>query len=412
MLWDIFCRVIDNYGDMGVCWRLSADLAARGEHVRMWADDASMLDWMAPGARAGAWPRVQVAPWHRAQDNASLTALAPADVWVEAFGCEIPTEFVAHFAARQATPHGHEHDLAHGQDHGHCTNAPGPQPVWINLEYLSAEPYVERCHGLPSPVLHGPARGWRKFFFYPGFTAHTGGLLREPGLLAPAAGATGAAAGSSAGSATLGANIEPGEFLQQHGIAWRGERLISLFCYAPALLPALLDELAQASIPTLLLATHGKAQQALHRCGGWESVPGQECTRGALRVASLPALTQTGFDQLLRLCDLNFVRGEDSVLRALWAGKPFVWQIYPQDDNAHADKLHAFLQRLALGEQAQALHLAWNGLGNALGDAAALHALCSAPWAHWQEKVETARAGLLQFSDLTSSLCQFVRNNR
>ena len=31
MLWDLFCRVIDNHGDLGVCWRLARDLAARGE---------------------------------------------------------------------------------------------------------------------------------------------------------------------------------------------------------------------------------------------------------------------------------------------------------------------------------------------------------------------------------------------
>ena len=50
----------------------------------------------------------------------------------------------------------------------------------------------------------------------------------------------------------------------------------------------------------------------------------------------LPLLTQRDYDHLLWACDLNFVRGEDSFVRAQWAGAPFVWQIYPQDDGAHA----------------------------------------------------------------------------
>ena len=39
MRWDLFCRALDNYGDIGVGWRLAADLGARGEAVRLWLDD-------------------------------------------------------------------------------------------------------------------------------------------------------------------------------------------------------------------------------------------------------------------------------------------------------------------------------------------------------------------------------------
>jgi hypothetical protein len=37
------------------------------------------------------------------------------------------------------------------------------------------------------------------------------------------------------------------------------------------------------------------------------------------------------------------VRGEDSFVRAQFAGKPFIWDIYPQDIDAHLKKLDAFL---------------------------------------------------------------------
>ena len=150
MLWDLYCRVIDNYGDIGVCWRLGADLASRGEEVRLWVDDPSPLSWMAPVVHPG----VKVLRW-----TGDAPPLAPGEVVIEAFGCDPPPAFVERMASA-ARP-----------------------PVWVNLEYLSAEAYVERSHGLPSPQSSGPGVGLTKWFYYPGFTPATGGLLREPDLL-------------------------------------------------------------------------------------------------------------------------------------------------------------------------------------------------------------------------------------
>ena len=95
MRWDIFCRVIDNFGDVGVCWRLAADLAARGHTVRLWLDDPQALAWMAPGALQGRWPGISVRAWSDASGPLVLQALSPAQVWVESFGCELPSTFVA-----------------------------------------------------------------------------------------------------------------------------------------------------------------------------------------------------------------------------------------------------------------------------------------------------------------------------
>ena len=70
---------------------------------------------------------------------------------------------------------------------------------------------------------------------------------------------------------------------------------------------------------------------------------GDICTQSSLTVEILPFLSQDDYDQLLRDCDLNFVRGEDSWIRAIWAGKPFIWQPYFQEENTHMIKLNAFL---------------------------------------------------------------------
>jgi uncharacterized repeat protein (TIGR03837 family) len=64
-----------------------------------------------------------------------------------------------------------------------------------------------------------------------------------------------------------------------------------------------------------------------------------------LHIIPYPFLSHDDFDDLLWSCNLNFVRGEDSWIRALWAGKPFIWQPYIQENNIHLIKLKAFLSR-------------------------------------------------------------------
>jgi uncharacterized repeat protein (TIGR03837 family) len=342
MLWDIFCKVIDNHGDIGVCWRLSAEIARRGERVRLWVDDASALAWMAPQGHP-----VQIVPWAD-----PVPALDPGDVVVEAFGCDPPATFVAALAvkARRA----------------------GRQPPWFNLEYLSAEAYVERSHGLPSPVLHGPAAGLTKRFIYPGFSQRTGGLLREADL-----------PGRQAG-------FNRQEWLSRQGIDAQGARLVSLFCYEPPALASLLRQLARGAQPTLLLVTAGRAQAAVAQV--MQTLP----SHSQLRLHQLPLLSQDEFDQLLWSCDLNFVRGEDSLVRALWAGRPFVWHLYPQQDDAHRPKLEAFLNWLQAPPELRAFYRVWNGLLDA-----PLPALQIETWA---VTASQARLRALALPELAASL--------
>ncbi|MDB5860229.1 MAG: hypothetical protein JWQ76_3918 [Ramlibacter sp.] len=353
MLWDIFCKVIDNHGDIGVCWRLSVQLAARGQQVRLWVDDASALRWMAPEGNPG----VQVLPW----DSQSRPP-EPGAVVIEAFGCELATPFQAAIAAK--------------------ARADGRQPAWINLEYLTAEPFAERSHGLPSPVTHGPAAGLAKRFFYPGFTARTGGLLREQGLL------------------QRQALFDRNAWLQAHGIDPQGARLACPFCYEPPALGSLLAELARGPGSTRLLVTAGRATDAVRAAleknarsnTGWNQ-------QSLLSLSFLPLLTQMEFDHLLWCCDLNFVRGEDSLVRAMWAGKPLVWQIYPQHDNAHHAKLEAFLNWLDAPASLRDFHRSWNGISGRLRN--------PDPEA-WAGCVQRGRELLLAREDLTTKLMQFA----
>ena len=261
-------------------------------------------------------------------------------------------------------------------------------PVWINLEYLSAEPYVERMHALPSPVLQGPATGWTKWFFYPGFTARTGGLLRERAL------------------SQRQAAFDRAAWLRAQGIDWQGERLVSLFCYEPPALAAWLQQLSDGPMPTRLLVTAGRATQAVARCLEEQNSPQRTSVqRGQLLISYLSTLTQTAYDELLWACDLNFVRGEDSLVRALWAGAPFVWHIYPQpEDDAHHAKLAAFLDWLGAPPSLRRFHQVWNGI--------APLPLPAPDAAAWRACVQAARGRLLASDDLCAQLMRFVAEKR
>lgn len=355
--WDIFCRVIDNYGDIGICWRLARQLVAEHDlSVRLWIDDLASLQHLVPALDAGRPVQfvdgVKIARW---QEDFVVDRVA--DVVIEAFACELPASYVQAMA-EAAT-----------------------QPRWINLEYLTAESWADSCHGMASPH---PALPLVKHFFFPGFSDKTGGLLRERDLVA----------------------LSKAE--QQHP-ADSGILEISLFCYETAPVAALLDSLADSPLPVRCLVPPGKPLAAVQAClggrGPWQL--------DKLSVLPIPFLTQDDYDRLLRRCAINFVRGEDSFVRAQWAGRPFVWQIYEQDDAAHLVKLEAFLERYtaSLDEATKrgllAMFRAWNtgqGVAEAWPAFFARRAELAAYACDWRDQ-------LARSPDLASALVKFCSPN-
>lgn len=342
--WDIFCRVIDNYGDIGVCWRLARQLAdEHGAAVRLWVDDLHSLQPLNPDIdvtlAAQTSRGVEVRHWADDFSISDFAASDAADVVIEAFACELPLGYQAAMVGRER------------------------KPVWINLEYLSAEAWVDGCHALPSPH---PRLGLDKYFFFPGFTPATGGLLRERGLLQQrdAWQANAAAARQAWGLPAAAAD----------------EILVSLFCYDTAPIEGLLAAWQASASPVRCLLPQGKA---LARVSGHFGIPalgvGDVVERGSLRLHVLPFMPQQEYDRLLWSCDCNLVRGEDSFVRAQWAAQPLLWQIYPQQENAHRPKLDAFLDRYCQHLPAdaaaalRAFHHGWNGYGGLCWDDFLLH---------------------------------------
>jgi uncharacterized repeat protein (TIGR03837 family) len=332
--WDIFCRVVDNYGDVGVSWRLARQIAREHDkRVRLWMDDLTVLAKLRPG--------VDPACERQRIDAVDVVRLGPppygeegvAEVVVETFGCDPPAPYVQQMAERR------------------------PPPRWINLEYLSAEAWVEGSHALPSP---NPRLPLLRHFFFPGFTPKTGGLLREESLLRR----------RDEFQADSGAQGAFWRFLTGKAPP-EGALKISLFTYADAPLESLARSCRQYPGPVWLIAPEGTPAAGLrekltpaHDTIRRNDHPGGR--RREVEVFRVPFMPQDRYDLLLWACDVNFVRGEESFVRAQWAARPFVWHIYPTEDEAHLGKLAAFLERYTEGlERAHAaavtgLWQAWN----------------------------------------------------
>lgn len=369
--WDIFCRVIDNFGDIGVCWRLARQLAEEHQQaVRLWVDDLDSLIRIWPETLQLDQQRVAGVEvyWWNPEFSADVQI---ADVVIEAFACDIPAQYLDKMAQLKRL---------------------GQTPVWINLDYLSAESWVEEFHRLPSAH---PTTGLRKTFFFPGFTPRTGGLLREGSLI------------------SARDSFQAAPWLTSMGIELQPEALlVSLFAYENLAVASLIRAWAVSSRPVHCLVPSGKILTSINAVLELELGVGDIYSQGNLRLHVIPFVTQTEYDKLLWTCDINFVRGEDSFVRAQWAAKPMLWHIYPQDEEVHITKLNAFLDLytnqtpLALRSALHHCWLAWNQ-GGSIEEA----------WQQliqqlndWQQHSHNWCDLLLEQPDLASQLVDFCSN--
>jgi uncharacterized repeat protein (TIGR03837 family) len=371
--WDIFCSVVDNYGDIGVTWRLARQLVVEhGCEVRLWVDDLRAFERMCPeidmqvgqqwqeGVEVHHWP----AEWPGAQS---------ADVVIAAFACQLPPAYMESMAERERPP------------------------LWMNLDYLSAEDWVVGCHRLPSVKF----KGVQKYFFFPGFRPGTGGLLREAGLL-------------ERRRAFQQDDVAQRQFLRTLGVVPAADaRLMSLFAYENPGLAGWLDVLAADGRETHLLVPEGRILGDVQRWLGVDSLSaGDIQVRGALTVQVIAFVRQEQYDQLLWCCSFNAVRGEDSFVRAQWAGRPLLWHIYRQDEDIHLDKLDAFLElyTAALSPAAKAAVVALWQAWNTQGDMAKSWKILLE---HWPEVSEHAESWCLEQglqADLATALVQFYES--
>lgn len=372
--WDIFCTVIDNFGDIGVCWRLSRQLTCEyGQLVRLWVDNLHRFSCLEPTVNDELRCQVihGIEVWHWRKSSEEFEQIEPAEIVIEAFACELPENYLRKMLQRNI------------------------QTVWINLEYLSAEPWVKSYHAIPSPH---PRLGLIKTCFFPGFESDTGGLIREKDY------------------ELQQTNCNKQATLQQLEIPFgRYDTIrISLFCYDSAPVESLIELLSELRVPILLIIPQGKVAQRIIALFGYSQYEAEmHMQLQQLTVLVIPFLEQAGYDRLLWSCDINFVRGEDSFVRAQYAVKPFIWNIYSQAEQAHWQKLDAFLDLyttsmpLQMKSTVQELWHSWNGQGlmnkNVLLKFLSLVKPLEQHNKAWFEQLEKQ-------NDLVSNLVQFVEN--
>ncbi|MEY3884623.1 MAG: hypothetical protein RIS87_398 [Pseudomonadota bacterium] len=377
--WDIFCKIVDNYGDIGVCWRLSQQLAH--EHnltIRLLINDMASAKKIIPsldiskqsqlinGVEVCAWPSLK---------NTDTTDVA--DVVLETFSCTLP-EFYLQKMVQQDS-------------------------IWINLEYLSAEKWVSDFHAKPSPHV---TLAITKHYFFPGFKDDTGGLIRERKLI-------------TEHNIFTNSQEKQFQFWQKIGICSANDLTvdtvkISLFCYAEANISGLIESLvATNKCIKLFIPLNSSIATSLENLVDIQQHNLNEIHRGNLTIHLLPFLSQADYDCLLWACDLNFVRGEDSWIRAIWAEKPFIWQPYIQTDETHILKLKAFLDLYlnAVTSEVSALinesQLAWSS-ANTTTKMPIKHLIEQLPAV--QNYAKRASMALTQQPDLATKLVIFSEN--
>lgn len=309
----VFVRVIDNWGDVGVGWRLCMQLACSFPwRVRLWIDDVAALGKLVLAAElAAVQDAVMVEKWSD-DDSVSLRLAQLADpvMVIETFGCDLPSPVLRRMQQ--------------------C------QPLWLNWEYLTAEDWAVDLQAMPS--LQG--NGLAKYFWFMGIDQQSGGLLREANYL-------------SRRNEFLQQPCVQQAFKQQYGLPLEHVgQLWLIFAYTSERWAEWLSMWRGADEPiTLWLAGHEVADSL--RAAGVIAADalqqvGDTFELEQVTMVRIPFVPQSAFDNLLWLADGAIVRGEDSFVRALWAGLPFLWHIYQQEEAVHLQKLDAYWHKASI----------------------------------------------------------------
>ena len=280
---DIFCQVIDNYGDVGVAYRLAREFKRvyPNKKLRFVINKTEELNLIRKSED------IEIILY---KDISKIEN--SADLIIESFGCEIPKKYM-HKALKNSK-------------------------LIINLEYFSAEKWVDDFH-LQESFLGG---NLKKYFFIPGLSEKSGGILLDNEFLER--------------KKKVEANKE--YYLKKFGIKEKYDLIGSVFSYEKNF-GSLIEELKKLGKKIILLMLSEKTQKNFIKYFD----NGNNYDK--IKFVKLPFFSYDKYEELLALCDFNLVRGEDSFVRALLLGKPFLWHIYPQDENTHIKKLESFLEK-------------------------------------------------------------------
>ncbi len=303
---DIFCEIIDNFGDIGVVYRVSKELKKIFQNVRIIIVLNRLEEFKAINKRVKDVDYQEIdgliyITEKYLEDN--IDSFGTADIFIEAFGCNV--------------------------FEGYIKKAKESSKLWINLEYLSGEKWIEDFHLQESLI---DSKTLKKIFYMPGFSEKSGGVIIDSSFLE---------------RKEYGAENRE-KVLEKYfpNCDFNNKLVGTIFSYERNF-ENLLDVLKDYGKETFLILMGEKTHKS------FSEILQKKLTENFGKIVKYDKITmlyadflsQEEYEEVISAVDFNFTRGEDSFVRGILLGKPFMWHIYLQEEKAHMDKIKAFTER-------------------------------------------------------------------
>lgn len=292
---DIFCNVIDNFGDAGVVYRFAKELKKKEEQkkIRIFLNRYDEFAAINPKIDINKNSQLIDGIFYLLRESSDLENIIPAEIIIETFGCDINELYLEKI---------------------------NKKTVILNLEYLSAESWIEDYHKMQSFTSNPNIK---KYFFMPGFTEKTGGLIIN--------------SDKKEKSRDILKEYYSGEL--------ENKKIGTIFSYEHNF-ENLIEDIFKLKNQYLLLIMGEKSKESFKISMDKEFIQLEEgyFKKDNLEILFMPFVTQEKYDEIISVTDFNFVRGEESLARAALSGIPFIWHAYLQEDMVHMDKVDAFLK--------------------------------------------------------------------
>lgn len=305
----VLCRVVDNFGDIGVVFRLCRALSElkKNLEIRLVVSNLDSFAKISKGIDSAksfqkfcGW---KIFDWNDNELCKKEFSRNPPEFILECFQCGRPEwlEEILFFPQFNLNVQ------------------------IVNIEYLTAESWADDFHLLKSGTRSAKIK---KINFMPGFTKKTGGLILDKNFMC-------CLSEKKYALNLAKQNLDKKILSEDFSASFK----IFVFSY-----PKNFDFLASAIKEFSLLK---KVLVFIAPGAGSDSVK-NSLEKFSVDFILLPFMQQEVWDAFLSLMDFSFVRGEDSFSRCCLLGNPFVWNIYPQEDEFHIVKLDAFLKRIKI----------------------------------------------------------------
>ncbi len=316
----ILCKVVDNFGDIGVVYRLAKTLCDSRPDLELTLVVSNLKTFSSIAGGINPDKKIQfinykdstwtVVDWDCPHENLTeelLKSIKETSIILECFQCGRP-DFLE--------------KILFDDDFTKTVQI-------LNIDYLTAEDYADDFHLLKSGTRK---TNIKKRFFMPGFTKNTGGLVIskcEKEIF----------------------NRKKEMFFSEKNSGHPAQKTknnfeILFFSYERDCTPIVK---AIDSFQKKMRAENPLFSVNVHVAAGEKCEPFKKAFRElspSFKIEELPLLTQDEWDKMLYSMDFLCIRGEDSLARACLSGIPFLWHAYVQDGEYQLVKVNALLERM------------------------------------------------------------------